>query len=301
VLDQIEEQIASGRFRAGDRLPPERDLASALGVSRVAVREAMRVLQAMGVITQGTGSGPDSGTVLTAAPGQALTRLIRMHVLVASVGSDDLVRARIALERESARLAAVNATADDHEVIAGHLVAMDDPQVSIEVFNDRDTALHVAIARASGNPLVAELTTALRNAMRATLLERFRGDDDFRSVAAVRLRREHHAIHLALRAGAGALAADLVEAHIDGFYHRPNPPDPAPSQTLEAPCTGPDLADGSHAEIDGDVLRIDGQHPTHAEPVVGHPTAHGEVAGGRGHALDPLERAGRQDAAPLDS
>src|SRR5512135_147297 len=82
VLDRVEEQIASGRLRAGDRLPAERELAAALGVSRVAVREAMRVLQAMGVITQGTGSGPDAGTTLTAAPGEALTRLIRMHVLV---------------------------------------------------------------------------------------------------------------------------------------------------------------------------------------------------------------------------
>jgi GntR family transcriptional repressor for pyruvate dehydrogenase complex len=218
VLDRIEEQIASGRLRAGDRLPPERELATALGVSRVAVREAMRVLQAMGLITQGTGSGREAGTILTAAPGEALTRLIRMHVLVASVGSEDLVRARVTLERESARLAAGHADADDHALMTECLATMEAPDVDVEEFNDADTAFHVAIARASGNTLVAELTTALRNAMRTTLLEMLRRETEFAEVAA-RLSREHRAIHDALLAGEGALAGDLVAAHIEGFYH----------------------------------------------------------------------------------
>ena len=219
VLDRIEEQIASGRLRVGDRLPAERDLAAALGVSRVAVREAMRVLDAMGLISQGTGSGREAGTTLTAAPGEALTRLIRMHVLVASVGSDDLVRARITLERESARLAAEHASPDDHARLVEHLDAMDAPGVSVDEFNDRDTAFHVAIARASGNTLVAELTTALRNAMRGTLLERLQAEQDFRGMSE-RLCREHRAIHQALLDHQGGRAADLVEAHIENFYRR---------------------------------------------------------------------------------
>jgi len=218
VLDRIEEQIASGRLRVGDRLPAERDLAAALGVSRVAVREAMRVLQAMGLIRAGTGSGREAGTILTAAPGEALTRLIRMHVLVASVGSDDLVRARIILERESARLAAVHAGDADHVQMAGLLATMAAPGIGPEEFNDADTAFHVAIARASGNSLVAELTTALRNAMRGTLLDILTLEPDLARVAA-RLGTEHRAIHEALLAGDGGAAADLVQSHIEGFYH----------------------------------------------------------------------------------
>ncbi len=217
VLDRIEEQIASGRLRVGDRLPAERELATALGVSRVAVREAIRVLQAMGLITQGTGSGRDSGTILTAAPAEALTRLIRLHVLVASIDSEDLVRARITLERESAALAATHATRADHERLAASLAAMEDPASTVEAFNDADTAFHVTIARASGNTLVAELTTALRNAMRTTLLSRLRLESEF-EVVARRLSGEHRAIYEALVAGDADRAADLVAAHIEGFY-----------------------------------------------------------------------------------
>src|SRR5512144_1962479 len=134
VLDRIEEQIASGRLHVGDRLPAERDLAAALGVSRVAVREAMRVLQAMGLITQATGSGRDAGTTLTAAPGEALTRLIRMHVLVASVGPEDLVSARITLERESARLAARAAGPAEHRQLAEMLSVMETPGITPDAF-----------------------------------------------------------------------------------------------------------------------------------------------------------------------
>lgn len=217
VLDRIEEQISSGRLRVGDRLPAERELAAALGVSRVAVREAMRVLQAMGLISQGTGSGREAGTTLTSAPGEALTRLIRMHVLVASVGSDDLVSARVTLERESARLAA-RAAGDDVLVrLVDVLAVMDAPGITVEEFNDADTAFHVAIARASGNALVAELTTALRNAMRVPLLQRLQDDADFEATAA-RLSGEHRRVYEALAAGDGDRAADLVQQHIERFY-----------------------------------------------------------------------------------
>lgn len=217
VLDRVESDLAAGRLHVGDRLPPERELAVDLGISRSAVREALRVMEAWGTVVQGTGSGPEAGTVLIAAPGAALTRLLRLHVLLASIGTSDVVRARVALERESARLAARHATPDDHRTIAAHLEAMDDPDLDTDGFNDHDTAFHVAIAHATGNPLVAELTVALREAMRPRLLSALQSAPDLATVTA-RLRVDHHGLYDAIRSGRAEAAADLVEAHIVAFY-----------------------------------------------------------------------------------
>jgi GntR family transcriptional repressor for pyruvate dehydrogenase complex len=155
--------------------------------------------------------------VLIAAPAAALTRFLRMHVLLASIDSSDVVRARVALERESTRLAARHATAVDQAVIATHLAAMDDAALDAAGFNEHDTAFHVAIAHATGNPLVAELTVALREAMRPRLLAALRAATDLSSVT-TQLRLDHHGIYDAIRRGRPEVAADLVEAHITQFY-----------------------------------------------------------------------------------
>lgn len=217
VLDRVESDLATGRLHVGDRLPAERELAVDLGISRPAVREALRVMEAWGTVVQGTGSGPDAGTVLIAAPAAALTRFLRLHVLLASIDTSDVVRARVALERESTRLAARHATAEDRTALVAHLEAMDDPGLEADGFNDHDTAFHVAIAHATGNPLVAELTIALREAMRPRLLAELRSAPDLATVTA-RLRVDHHGIYDAIRTGRAEAAADLVEAHIVQFY-----------------------------------------------------------------------------------
>ena len=102
VLRRIEEQLLNRSLRPGDRLPPERELASILGASRPAVREALRVLQAQGIVRSGVGTGVDSGTIVTSAPSGALTRLLRVHLAVASFPLSDVVESRVMFERFSA-------------------------------------------------------------------------------------------------------------------------------------------------------------------------------------------------------
>jgi len=220
VLDRIEADLAASRLQVGDRVPSERELALDLGISRPAVREAMRILEAWGTVVQGTGSGPEAGTVLVASPATALTRFLRLHVLLASIGPSDVLQARIALERESTRLAALHATPEDHAAIAAHLAAMDQPGLDAATFNDLDSAFHVALARATGNLLVAELTIALREAMRPRLLASLRTVLDLPAVT-TRLRADHRGIYEAIRQGQAQAAADRVEAHIVQFYGPP--------------------------------------------------------------------------------
>lgn len=221
VLGRIEEQIESGALRVGDRLPAERDLAAALGVSRAAVREAVRVLQARGVVRSAPGSGSDAGTIVTALQSDALTGLIRLHVALHTVALADVVRSRVALERESVQLASRGATSAELDELEDLLEQMEDESIDVETFNDLDAAFHIRIAGLSRNRLLADLTEALRTIMKPKMLDSLRAIDT--SAGGVhpvlgRLCREHRGIYEAIAAGDGPLAADAVEAHITGFY-----------------------------------------------------------------------------------
>ena len=80
VLERIEADLLDGRLAPGDRLPPERELAARLGVGRSSVREALRVLEVLGLIRTGTGSGPTSGAIIIATPRGGMSALLRLQV-----------------------------------------------------------------------------------------------------------------------------------------------------------------------------------------------------------------------------
>lgn len=216
VVDAVEEQILGGALKVGDHLPPERELAALLGASRPAVREGLRMLEAQGVL-QTVGAGPGSATVVTALPGEALTRLLRLHLALSSFRTSDVVEARVMLERRSTELAAQHAAPADLERIRVVLDRMDDPRLPIEDFNELDTEFHVSLADASGNQLVADMTRAIRGAVRDSLLQAFRALDDWTATAS-QLRAEHRAVYDAVANGDPEQAADAVERHIRGFW-----------------------------------------------------------------------------------
>ncbi|BBG01428.1 MULTISPECIES: FadR/GntR family transcriptional regulator [Pseudonocardia] len=218
VLEHVVQRLTTGEWRPGDRLPPERELAARLGASRQAVREALRVLQAQGVIRSQVGTGADSGTVVVPAPARALGRVLALHLAVDSFPVDDVTEARVMLERFSAELAARRRTAADLLSMAADLDAMD-ADLGPEEFSDADIAFHVAIAGAAGNRLVNELTVAIRESVRGFLLGAMREQGDWPALRD-RLRAEHREIHAALSGADGAAAADLIEAHIRAFHGR---------------------------------------------------------------------------------
>src|SRR5919198_6364811 len=76
VIVQVEEAIAAGTLQPGDRLPPERELAHQLQVSRASVREALRILEAFGVIEARRGRGADAGSVVTTGGQNGLAGLL---------------------------------------------------------------------------------------------------------------------------------------------------------------------------------------------------------------------------------
>lgn len=209
----MEEQIGAGALHVGDRLPAERDLAAMLGVSRSAVREAMRVLEAHGVVRAGVGVGPDGGTILTSMPSEALTQMLRLHIALANFPMSDVIEARVMLERWSARLAAQQATVDDLALLGGLVATMEAAREDRHAFNDADTGFHVAIAEAGRNRLVADMTTAIRDSMRTPILHAFQANTAWPELVDT-LIRQHRAVYDATAARDGTRAADLVERHI---------------------------------------------------------------------------------------
>lgn len=217
VLAHIEQQILSGQLVVGSVLTPERDLALQLGVSRTAVREALRTLQAQGLITAQVGTGPTSGTRIAGEHSPALGKLLQMHVALAQFPIDDVVEARIMLERRNVELAAANASSEDLAGLGGLLDSMEDPQLPLDQFNQLDTAYHVGIAELGGNQLVIVLTTAVRRALAVPIRQAslklpdhvaFRGD----------LVGQHRLIFEAIAGREPAQAADLIEEHIRHAY-----------------------------------------------------------------------------------
>jgi len=222
VLQAIESQIFSGTLQAGERLPPERELADLLGVSRPAVREALLVLEALGAVRSQAGNGPDSGTTIDRLPSDALARLLRLHVALGSFAPQDVIDTRVTLERSSVALACRHASPEDIELMRAPLLAMDRPDSDREAFNQFDIDFHVALADAGGNRLMSDVTRAIRESVRTPFMAAVsampetgkRGWLDIRDG----LRVQHHGIFAAVEAGLAEKAADLVESHIRNFY-----------------------------------------------------------------------------------
>jgi GntR family transcriptional regulator, transcriptional repressor for pyruvate dehydrogenase complex len=218
VLHRVEADLAAGRLRIGERLPGERVLAEQLGISRPSVREAVRVLEAMGVVRTATGSGPEAGAVIVAEPVSPLTAVLRLHLATNHLPMGDVVQTRILLESWSAREAAGRQVhAGELDLAEDLLSQMDAPGLSPEDFHLLDAEFHVALSGLAGNVLIAAVMASLRSAIHGYVLAAVPNLPDWEATA-IGLRAEHRAILQAIRAGRPDDAADLVTAHIRGFY-----------------------------------------------------------------------------------
>ncbi|MEU2021635.1 FCD domain-containing protein [Streptomyces sp. NPDC016469] len=217
VLQSIEQRVFAGDLKAGDRLPPERELAPVLGVSRSALREALRVLETIGVLVAQPGRGPDAGARIVRNPDDALGRLLRLHFALGSYSLGDMLEARVVLERSSVEAAARHAAPAALDEAEELVVRMGAPGIGVPEFNDLDTRFHVRIARSSGNALTSTLTSAVRESVRPLILRALEAEPDWPATAAA-LNAAHAELLRLVRAGDGARAADLVEAHIRGLH-----------------------------------------------------------------------------------
>jgi GntR family transcriptional regulator, transcriptional repressor for pyruvate dehydrogenase complex len=217
VVEQIKQKILNGELTAGSNLPTELQLCDELGVSRSSVREAMRSLEALGIVQVTRGRGPNHGARIRAAPASVLSDLLSLNVALYGWSLRDLVDARVALERQAVAAAASIMAAEPTRAEVEQLLEQMNSSHGPEDYHQIDVAFHVNIAALSHNPVVISLMEGLRGAVAGLMVQAFRAVDDWPETQE-RLSREHRAIWDAVLDGDPAAAAARMEQHIRGFY-----------------------------------------------------------------------------------
>jgi GntR family transcriptional regulator, transcriptional repressor for pyruvate dehydrogenase complex len=217
VLRTIEADLSEGRISLGDRLPGERGIAENLGVSRASVREAIRVLEAMGIVRTAVGSGSEAGAIIVADPSAALTAALRLHLATSHLLIADIVATRVLLESWAVRVAAATRDRGQYAKAQCFLDEMDDVTLRPDEFHRLDAEFHIELTRQAGNALVAAVMASLRESIQGYVLAAVPRLPDWPAMAR-KLRREHRRVLVAVRANDGAAAALAVTKHIEGFY-----------------------------------------------------------------------------------
>ena len=207
VVARLRDMIHSGELALGDRLPPERDLAKLLGVSRPTLRAGIRTLTAVGILQSKQGAGTfvaeaEESPTLDAG---ALRLMSALHGFT----SDEMFEARLALEMSVAALAAERATAEDMaklaEEVAGMYASLEKP----EQYLVHDMQFHQSVAAASGNRIL----TALMN-MVATILFDYRSKTVKRAIDLKDSAEQHHNIYRAIREHNTEAARQAMRVHL---------------------------------------------------------------------------------------
>jgi len=197
--------ILSGRFRAGDRLPPERQLATEFGVSRPTVRQAVAVLAAHGLVEARVGAGTFVVGTPTASGEQ---------VSASAENVNDVVESRLVFEVGAVRLAARRARRrrEELDILAAIVEALEQSGDGDAYPVDVDVAFHRAVLRLADNTHLEALLAPFWPTIAATTAAAAEGSWAREDTA--RIAAQHRAVFEALRVGDAELAAFEMERHL---------------------------------------------------------------------------------------
>lgn len=222
VLRSIEADLRAGVLSIGDRLPSERTLAEKFGISRASVREAIRVLDALGVVRSRRGTGPASGAVISAEPGAALGWALRLHIATRALPVHDIVQARVQLESQIARESIASVPEAQLQRILAEarelMVEMDDESLSSADYQVLDAKLHLTLASISANVVFHTMLASLREATIGYVADLSAGRDWPATRDA--LQGEHRGIIAAMADRDAEGTATLLADHIVGFFEQ---------------------------------------------------------------------------------
>lgn len=168
VVDWLRGQLVRGRLRPGEWLLPEDALARSLGVSRASVREALKILTALGVVEVVRGRG----TRIATSPGAQILAPLGFGLLLEPSTSRDLMQLRYIIEMGSVDPLVSNATAeavDAIEALATRFAALVEEGAPAEQLAEQDIAFHGALLDATGNRLLALIGRTVSDLFRRTM------------------------------------------------------------------------------------------------------------------------------------
>lgn len=211
IADQIRALIGRGEFAPGARLPPERDLAKQLGVSRPSVREALIALEVEGLVDVRIGSG-----IYVRSAGNG-------HVSDtsgdAAAGPYELLRARHLIESECAALAAKMAKKEHIQAIEDALAGMERELASGDMPLVGDRMFHLRIAEATGNGALVHVIRLLWEERTGPLYKQLEHHYDSPKLWQTAI-AEHRAVAKAIAAHDVAKARSTMQRHLDQAYKR---------------------------------------------------------------------------------
>ena len=171
IVQQIEESIVKGDLKPGDQLPAERELALRFGVSRTAVREAVKALREKGLVEAYSGRG----TFITDGTSQAVRQSLDLMVKIGQGdGSSHLAEVRAILEPEIAALAASRIQEPELATMREAVALMDRAGQDPDAYIEADLDFHLALAEGAANPLILSLLDSIVGLLREQRLRIFR-------------------------------------------------------------------------------------------------------------------------------
>jgi GntR family transcriptional repressor for pyruvate dehydrogenase complex len=210
IAQQILDLISSGSLAPGQRLPSERELCKNFGAARSSLREALRGLSMIGVLTARVGEG----TSVAADGGKFLGKIIEWRLITEKHDIENLLEVRIALEGIAAANVARDGSQADIARLATILGKMKSAVKDKKQFAALDLEFHVTLAKASGNSLLFDLVSMIRNQL-VTALEKL-------LLPQVRplTYKEHAAIVEAIQQRSADRARDAMHTHLQSSLAR---------------------------------------------------------------------------------
>jgi GntR family transcriptional regulator, transcriptional repressor for pyruvate dehydrogenase complex len=207
VVRYVWQRVKGGDLKPGARLPPERELARQLEISRPSVRAGIGTLAAMGLIHSRQGSG----SFVTDGPPSLVPEQLRLLAALHGINRDALFESRLVLEVATAGLAAERADGEQLAALADEVTGMFASLADPSAFLLHDVSFHRAVGLAANNPVLGALTEMVASLFYDQRKGTIRRATDLRLSA-----EQHRRIYQAIRARRLEAAREAMRLHLQG-------------------------------------------------------------------------------------